>query len=445
VVFNGGGGTDDRIVLTGGTLSDVSFIDVSEVEILTADGVGVNATLGARAAAAGIVQVLGALGQSDDVTVTSGFFNEAGLLVVLNGGVDRINAGGSNARITFREAAGELTATDILTGGRGQLDSLDITAGGSANVDGVTRVETININNSTLATGNPLETTNLDLGTLLANEIDADRLTINFNNAGTGDVLNLAGAAVAANITVTGGAEADTLNTGSGADIINGLGGADVINAGGGADTVNGGAGNDNVSGGAGADTLNGDAGNDMLMGNDGSDVINGGDGNDTINGGLGADRLSGNAGADVFVYASLEDSRSTPTAGEPTDNRDTIVSFTAGEDKIDLTALAGAQAIRYNGSFQTFAEAQAAVGGSQNDGNLDAVLVRDLGGRSILFVDVDNNGQLDGNDLQVVLEGLNGSLTRADFLPAAPVAVVGLDEQFSMHYDAGFTSHHFA
>jgi Ca2+-binding RTX toxin-like protein len=364
---------------------------------------------------------------------------------VLNGGVDRINAGGSNARITFREAAGELTATDILTGGRGQLDSLDITAGGSANVDGVTRVETININNSTLATGNPLETTNLDLGTLLANEIDADRLTINFNNAGTGDVLNLAGAAVAANITVTGGAEADTLNTGSGADIINGLGGADVINAGGGADTVNGGAGNDNVSGGAGADTLNGDAGNDMLMGNDGSDVINGGDGNDTINGGLGADRLSGNAGADVFVYASLEDSRSTPTAGEPTDNRDTSVSFTAGEDKIDLTALAGAQAIRYNGSFQTFAEAQAAVGGSQNDGNLDAVLVRDLGGRSILFVDVDNNGQLDGNDLQVVLEGLNGSLTRADFLPAAPVAVVGLDEQFSMHYDAGFTSHHFA
>lgn len=436
VTFNGNGG-EDSILLFGGALADSAFSNFSSVEVVgSAFDNAINAFLGFQAASAGIVRVDGS-SQGDNVTVTSGFVNSAGLLVTLNGGNDIINAGSSDATLIFSATANELTNADILTGGRGQLDRIELIAGGSAFLDGVTRVETININNNVDVDTDIDETTTVDLGLLTAAQVDGGRLTINFNNASAGDRLTLVGGAVEANLTVNGGGNIDNITTGAGADLINALGGADIINSGGGNDTINAGAGADNVNAGAGNDLVNGEAGNDVLVGGAGVDTINGGADNDTITGGLGADRLSGDAGTDVFVYTSVEDSRFTPTSAEAIDNRDTIVGFTAGTDRIDLSALAGAQAVRFNGTFSDFGSAQAALGGSAGDGNLDVVFVQNVGGRSVLFVDADNNGQLDGNDLQIVLEGLVGPLSSVDVGGPAPVAVFEAPTDYAVQFDS--------
>lgn len=451
--FNGGGGSEDRLIQNGGFLTDIGFINLSNVEVLAAAafvGSTINANLGAEAAAAGIVRVDGTAG-NDNLTVSSGFSNSSGLLVVVGGGDDTVNAGNSDATLIIRASGGQLTAADILTGGRGLADRIDLVAGGSSNLDGATRFELISVTNIADPATNVAEVTTIDLGTLAASEVDGGRVTVSFNNAGAGDVLNLNGGLVAANITVTGGADIDTLNTGSGADIINGLGGNDVINAGGGADTVNGGAGGDSINGQAGNDTINGEDGADQLIGDLGNDTINGGAGNDTISGGLGADRLSGDAGADVFNYVSVDESRQSPSTGQAIDNRDTIVGFVSNEDRIDLSVIAGAQAIRFNGNFNDFASAQAALGGSAGDNTLDAVFVRSIGDasgvvRSVLFVDVDNNGQLDGNDLQIIFEGLsnNNSLTSVDIGGPAPSAMAPMAEVSSLRFDT-FEAQNFA
>ena len=70
------------------------------------------------------------------------------------------------------------------------------------------------------------------------------------------------------------------------------------------------------------------------LGGGDGNDVINGGTGNDVIIGGGGRDVMSGGAGADTFVFNSASDSQA--GAG----NRDVILDFQHGVDKIGISAL---------------------------------------------------------------------------------------------------------
>ena len=99
----------------------------------------------------------------------------------------------------------------------------------------------------------------------------------------------------------------------------------DFVDANGGADVVHAGAGNDVVLGGTGSDKLFGGSGNDLLRGDAGHDVIFGGAGADRIFGGAGRDTLAGNAGADVFVF-------------EIGNQRDTIIDFRNGQDRIDLT-----------------------------------------------------------------------------------------------------------
>ncbi|WP_426266875.1 beta strand repeat-containing protein [Sphingomonas sp. LHG3443-2] len=448
LVFDGRGGTD-RIVQAGGTLSDNVFANFNNVEVLAAaTGQVLNASLGFEAFDADLVRIEGSAG-NDTVTLTSGFTGP--LTVVIGGGDDSINGGNSTASLTFVATASGLTAADVLTGGRGQADVLNITAGGSSNVDGVTRVETININNSTAAV-NPTETSVIDLGTLNDTQVDGGRLTINYNNSAVGDTLSLTtNAASTANLTVNAGVNADTITTGAGADIVNGLAGDDVINAGAGADLVNGGEGADTINGQAGADTINGDAGADSLFGGDGNDTINGGIGNDTLVGGIGADRLTGGDGADVFDFNELNDSRNTTTAAGPVNDRDVITDFTSGVDRIDLSdilALSGETSIRFNGNFNDFGSAQAAVGTGAGDTALDVVFVRNLeiDGviRSVLFVDIDNNGQLGGDDLQIILEGVT-SLTSVDVGGPAPTTFAPAAEFSALRFDGGFENHQFA
>lgn len=194
----------------------------------------------------------------------------------------------------------------------------------------------------------------------------------------------------AGNDVLNGGDGEDKLIGSDGDDTLNGNAGADALEGGEGKDTLLGGDGNDKEQGGKGDDTfLAGlDAGNDALKGGGGTDTVdysaaaaglsidldiglanaisgnsgtgidtladmdvvigtafddiligakgvqslNGGNGNDIIAGGKGADFLNGGSGNDTFKYVTLDDSRP--------GKADHITDFTAGSDKIDLSAI---------------------------------------------------------------------------------------------------------
>ena len=187
--------------------------------------------------------------------------------------------------------------------------------------------------------------------------------------------------------TLQGGNRDDAIGGGNGYDKLYGNEGNDILSGGNGNDTLSGGAGEDYLDGGSGSDTVDystsnagvsvtllangsmvgegGDAtgdtginieniigsgyndtlsgsdadnnirggnGNDVISGGNGTDSLNGQNGNDTIIGGKGFDILVGGAGADRFVYQNSTDS----THAE----RDVILDFGNGKDKIDLSAL---------------------------------------------------------------------------------------------------------
>ncbi len=125
-----------------------------------------------------------------------------------------------------------------------------------------------------------------------------------------------------------GAADNDVLLGGGGDDSILGLGGDDLIVGGNGNDTLLGNDGNDTLYGDQGNDTLSGGAGRDFLLGGDGDDTLSGGSQNDHLNGGQGNDKLTGGSDADIFVF---------DTALDAATNRDTIIDFSAGQDKIEL------------------------------------------------------------------------------------------------------------
>lgn len=239
----------------------------------------------------------------------------------------------------------------------------------------------------------------------------SDTFQINVASGGTPPILGTGG-----NNVLVGTGNADTIFALGGDDAVFGMGGDDTIDGGNGNDFLMGGGGNDRVLGdagndllfgGDGNDSLLGGTGNDQLWGGNGADLLQGDAGNDRLDGGTGADRLTGGAGADrleggsgadVFVYASVLDSA--PGGG----NRDQIVDFTRGVDKIDLgaidanTALGGDQAFAYIGN--------AAFSGTAGQ-------LRFVGG--IVSGDVNGDGIADFQ-IQLQFAGGGGPLAASDF-----------------------------
>lgn len=89
--------------------------------------------------------------------------------------------------------------------------------------------------------------------------------------------------------------------------------------------------GRDVLTGGAGFDQLSGGTGADRLSGGDGVDLLTGDGGNDRLNGGAGDDALAGGTGADLFVFSDAPGN----------DRIDDFRAFGAGQDRIDLRAIA--------------------------------------------------------------------------------------------------------
>jgi Ca2+-binding RTX toxin-like protein len=142
-----------------------------------------------------------------------------------------------------------------------------------------------------------------------------------------------------------------------GSNVILAGGGHDSILAGFGTDVVLAEAGDDTVYGygtfggspsGRGAvvsadgpDLLFGGEGKDLLYGGGGGDLLDGGAGADTLIGGIGLDTLIGGEGPDVFRFGRGVEpfvSSFQIDGGVGPDQRDVILDFRQGEDRLDLT-----------------------------------------------------------------------------------------------------------
>jgi Ca2+-binding RTX toxin-like protein len=214
---------------------------------------------------------------------------------------------------------------------------------------------------------------------------------------------------------------ANRLQGGGGNDYLVGLGGNDILDGGTGTDGMNGGTGDDlfivdndgdtvieaeregddvvlvsvdyvltagssietvvaadgttpiAVTGNENGQSIYGNAGNNWIHGGAGSDYLVGNEGNDTLNGGTGNDYLNGGAGSDIFRF--------TGDAGN-----DTVLDFTSGTDKIDLS------------SFGI---------------TIDNVAATQTEGGTLLAVDADKDGHV---DFTIMLNGSSGPVA-ADYL----------------------------
>ena len=309
---------------------------------------------------------------------------------------------------------------DVLKGGSVDGDTLYLRASGSgtaSNLTSVSNIETIILDKNPSALAVTNDGANITLDTKIAEVQSTGGVqTVDATALDSNDTLILTvtnSTALDANYDIRSGAGNDSITTGQGADEVHGGNGNDTIRSGAGNDTVYGDAGNDDINGGAGddtlyggdgidriaggdgADTIEGGAGDDLLHGGNGIDTIRGGDGADRIYGGAGADIISGGAGDDIYYYKEVSES-STSTA------RDTILDFASG-DKIDIRSIAGSsgQTINFAGNVANFGAASGAVVAG---GTIDVVFQQD---DQVLWFDIDNNGVLNGNDLQIVLDGV--------------------------------------
>lgn len=162
--------------------------------------------------------------------------------------------------------------------------------------------------------------------------------------------------------------------------------------------------GNDALNGGNGNDTLNGGNGNDSLFGSTGNDTLNGGDGNDIIIGGAGKDTMSDGNGTDTYRYFATSES----TAGI---NRDVILDFSRGFDKIDLSAIDANITLAGNQAFNF-------IGTAAFSGLAGEVRYVDTGNDLVVQVDVQGDGNTTA-EMEIQLNGLGaaGVLAATDFI----------------------------
>ena len=126
-----------------------------------------------------------------------------------------------------------------------------------------------------------------------------------------------------------------TITTGEGNDTIT-SGGIDTISSGDGGDTISSGAGNDDITAGAGADTITGGAGNDTIRAGNGADTVDAGAGVDSI---LLSESVSAADVIQVSAVVGTSDSNEVEASSGFIDNgEDTITTFTAGVDTIEVT-----------------------------------------------------------------------------------------------------------
>ncbi|WP_068956305.1 cadherin-like domain-containing protein [Pararhizobium polonicum] len=175
------------------------------------------------------------------------------------------------------------------------------------------------------------------------------------------------------------------------------------------------------VTGTSGNDILTGTSGDDTLDGKGGNDIIKGVAGNDILIAGTGIDTLYGGAGKDVFVFQTAQDSAPgfsgligngalNPLSGAG--QRDIIVDFLRGEDRLDLSTIDANVKISGDQAFVW-------KGAGNFSGNAGELIYRtfDATGtandKTIVYGDVDLDGRA---DFQIELTGII-DLAKGDFI----------------------------
>ena len=164
---------------------------------------------------------------------------------------------------------------------------------------------------------------------------------------------------------------------------------------------VNGTLGHDTILGTDGDNGIDGRDGNDVIYGRGGNDDLYGFEGADTLIGGLGRDDIFNGDGVngfrDVVRYESLKDSGTTDAT------RDTIYSFTKGQDKIDLSKLDANLGLKGNQAFKVVTGFTKAFG--------EVKLVKS-GNDTIVQVDGDKDKAV---DMTILVK--DAHLTKGDFI----------------------------
>lgn len=133
--------------------------------------------------------------------------------------------------------------------------------------------------------------------------------------------------------------------------------------------------------------------------------------GTTTVTGGFQADFMTASAGIDNFRFTSTGDSPWGP-------ERDQITSFDALQDHFMFDGMPGllGGSIDFigvvNGPIAMGAEALFTGGGVQSEARL-----ADIGGQLVLQIDVDADGAMTVNDMEIQLVSLNNNLNDSNFL----------------------------
>ena len=300
------------------------------------------------------------------------------------GGNDRLNGGsgddlliGGGGKDTVSGGGGD----DILRGGSGN-DRLD---GGSGydRIDGGSGNDTFiaSAGHDTLHGGSGNDLLNIAAHFKNAATVDLAAGTAHFGGANSArlyDIENVSGTKAGDHL--AGDGVANRLAGGGGKDIVAGAGGKDKLN------------------GGAGSDRLNGGAGNDRLFGGNGDDTLIGAGGKDTLTGGHGRDLLTGGGGTDSFDFNSLADSA-------PGSQRDHIIDFAKGTERIDLAGIDAKQGVSGNQAFHVITGAFTGHKGELHSLN--------VGANSRVAGDVDGDKQA---DFSILVENVH-NLHAVDFV----------------------------
>jgi Ca2+-binding RTX toxin-like protein len=356
--IDGGAGSD---TLTTGTtaITDVAFMNVTNMESYTPGHTTGTAALGAYFAGSGIATI-------KPGATAAGLINAAGVTTALNIEASaainhNVTTGTGDDIIKFTSATKDgLTNADSINGGTGN-DTIHLNNAGAttSNLDllDVKKVETVIY---TLADS-------FDSGVPGA---DAQVLNILYNDA-TGlpdDGTNAADSKLTISAAViTDATDTVTVDASAIAD-------RDRIF---------------DITGGAAKDTLTGGGGND---------TIRGGGGADNITGGAGADNLTGGAGKDNFLYA-LADADTAITAQSRQSGGDTITDFTTASDvvRISYTVATGGPTVDFSNK-----------GSAADNANGMSLLSSVLGqyfyntGTKSIVMDTDANGLLQAGDLAI-------------------------------------------
>jgi Ca2+-binding RTX toxin-like protein len=149
-----------------------------------------------------------------------------------------------------------------------------------------------------------------------------------------------------------------------------------------------GGAGNDTLAGGSGAERLLGGSGNDSIDGNRGADTAFMGSGKDTFiwDPGDGSDKVEGQQGADTMVFNGAAAAEQVDVSANGNRlrffrNPGNVTMDTAGVERVDFTALGGADSITVHDLKATDVrqlnlDLAAALGGTAGDRQADRVTV---------------------------------------------------------------------